>query len=241
MLLNPLYLFPILCFLAALVSQYSGLDLRLESLFYDRQHHLWPYRELWLTQDVIHKGGREFIAIIFLSVIAFLFATVRVERWQRYRIPALYVLLSGLTGIAVVAYLKAHTHLYTPWSLQAFGGAYPDIHLFDSVTANLPAGHAFPSGHASGGFALLGFYFLCRHYRHRYSRRALCLALFTGLLFGFDQQLRGAHMLSHDLFALMICWLSCLLWMKLLFREKECRPGDRDVVREVETHPLQPR
>jgi membrane-associated PAP2 superfamily phosphatase len=38
-----------------------------------------------------------------------------------------------------------------------------------------------------------------------------------GLLFGFSQQLRGAHFLSHDLWTLAICWgtaLGLFLWFR---------------------------
>lgn len=212
----PDYLFPIICLLAGIASQYSGLDIRLERLFYDSQQHAWPYKDLWLTQDLLHTAGRDLIAVIFVGVILFFLATFFVARLQRHRRAAGYVLLAGLSGIALVAVLKDTVHIYTPWDLQVFGGRYPTIHLFDPVAANLPAGHAFPAGHASGGYALLSFYFLARSrdYRHRYYLLALGLGM--GVLLGFAQQMRGAHMLSHDLFSLAICWSSCLIWAALL-------------------------
>jgi membrane-associated PAP2 superfamily phosphatase len=100
--------------------------------------------------------------------------------------------------------------------LQIFGGLYPNIRLFDTVAQSLPVGHAFPAGHSSGGFALLSIYFMARRHQYRHSSLFLYAALGLGLIFGFDQQIRGAHMLSHDLFSLAICWSSCLIWSALL-------------------------
>jgi len=212
----PHYLFPVVCVLAGIASQYSGLDIGREQFFYDYQHQLWPYKDTWLTEDFLHKGGRDFVALVIIGMILFLLATLFNDRLVRYRRNVSFLLLSSLTGIGLVAALKASSHIYTPWDLQMFGGLYPNIRMFDSVASNLPVGHAFPSGHASGGFALLSFYFLVRSQRHRYSSLFLYAALGLGMAFGFDQQIRGAHMLSHDLFSLAICWTSCLIWSALL-------------------------
>ncbi len=208
----PHYLFPVICILAGIASQYSGLDIRLEQFFYNDQLQLWPYKETWVTQDLLHRGGRDAVALVIIGMFLFLLATLFNDRLTPYRRNASFLLLSSLTGIGLVALLKASTHIYTPWDLQVFGGLYPNIRLFDPVANDLPVGHAFPSGHASGGFALLSFYFLARSHRHRYSPFFLYAALGLGLIFGLDQQIRGAHMLSHDLFSLAICWFSCLAW-----------------------------
>jgi len=206
------YLFPLFCILAALICQYSGLDINLEHIFYDQQHHIWPYKSAWLTRDVLHDDAHDVIVIIFLGILLFALATLFANKFKPYRRTASFVLLSSLTGIILVGLLKASTHMYTPWDLKEFGGLYPNIRLFDHVAANLPVGHAFPAGHASGGFALLSFYFAARHHQLRYSLQFLYGALATGLLLGIDQQVRGAHMISHDLFTLSICWLSCVFW-----------------------------
>jgi membrane-associated PAP2 superfamily phosphatase len=224
----PDYLFPIICMLAGIVSQYSGLDIGLERFFYDAQQHLWPYKDLWLTENLLHKAGRDFAALIIISMLLFVIATLFNKGLMRYRRTASFMLLSSLTGIGLVAVLKDITHIYTPWDLQVFGGQYPHIRLFDTVADGLPVGHAFPSGHASGGYALLSIYFAARSLHYRHSSRLLYVALGIGLLFGIAQQMRGAHMLSHDLFTLAICWSSCLVWSALLLpagKEEEVIAG----------------
>jgi len=216
----PHYLFPVVCMLAAVFSQYSGLDINMAQIFYDRQHHLWPYANLWLTQTILHDGAADVIGLIFISIILFFFATLFSSKGRRYRRATGFVILASLTGIIIVGALKDITHLYTPWDLKEFGGQYPNIRLFDSVASYLPVGHAFPSGHASGGFALLSIYFVARYYQHRYCLRSLYIALAVGFVLGLDQQIRGAHMISHDLFTLAICWLSCIFWAVVLLRPK---------------------
>jgi len=210
------YVFPVVCVLAGVASQYSGLDTGLERLFYDSQNQQWPYRDVWWTEKLLHRGGRDFVAVIVFGMILFALAAVFNSKLARYRRSAGFVLLSSLSGIGLVAILKASTHIYTPWDLAMFGGQYPHIRLFDAVADNLPVGHAFPAGHSSGGYALVSLYFIARYHHYRHSSLLLYFALGLGLIFGVTQQMRGAHMLSHDLFTLAICWASCLAWYPML-------------------------
>jgi len=210
------YIFPFICLLVAVFSQYSGLDIYLTQFFYDPLHHLWTYQNSWLTQTVLHDGAADVIKLIFMSIIVFFCTTFLLDKGRRYRRAAGYVIVASLTGIIIIAVLKEVTHLYTPWDLEQFGGRFPNIRLFDPVASHLPVGHAFPAGHASGGYALLSIYFAARYYQSRYSLRFLYAALAAGLILGIDQQIRGAHMLSHDLSTLAICWLSCLFWAGIL-------------------------
>lgn len=214
---RPYYLFPLLCVLVALLCQYSGLDIRLEKLFYDQQHHQWTYQSAWFTKKVLHDNAHDVVVVIFSAVILFFIGTLVSPRLVQYRRYVGYILLASLTGAIVVGILKSTTHMYTPWDVQVFGGKYPNVRLFDPVAENLPIGHAFPAGHASGGYAFLSFFFLARQQQFRHSRYLLYAALAAGLVLGIDQQVRGAHFLSHDLFTLAICWISCLVWLRILF------------------------
>jgi membrane-associated PAP2 superfamily phosphatase len=45
-------------------------------------------------------------------------------------------------------------------------------------------------------------------------------------VFGIDQQLRGAHFLSHDLFTAMICWAVALGLSRWMLRPRDAgRPA----------------
>ena len=48
------------------------------------------------------------------------------------------------------------------------------------------------------------------------------------MMFGIAQQLRGAHFLSHDLWALMLCWLVALAMHRVMLV-----PRMRDVCKEA--------
>lgn len=196
----------------AIASEYTGLDLYLESLVFDPVTGSWPYRSLFLTSGILHTGGRDFVALLALSGLAVLLASFRFAALVPYRGILLFVLLAGATGPAIVSLLKSTTHIYTPWHLVQFGGDMPYIRLFDTAPAGSPPGHAFPGGHASGGFAWFGPYLLLLAAGSRWRGMALLFPLLLGGVFGITQELRGAHFLSHDLIALAICWLSALFW-----------------------------
>jgi membrane-associated PAP2 superfamily phosphatase len=81
--------------------------------------------------------------------------------------------------------------------------------------------NCFPAGHASGGYAWLAFYFLGIHLNSKWRWVGLGFACSVGLIFGFSQQLRGAHFISHDLWTLGICWFFSLLIFKLMLAGKQ--------------------
>jgi membrane-associated PAP2 superfamily phosphatase len=58
-----------------------------------------------------------------------------------------------------------------------------------------------------------GLYFFCRHFWPERSGLVLFAVILAGVVFGFAQQLRGAHFISHDLTTALICWsVTLLLW-----------------------------
>lgn len=214
------YLVPLLAMGMALLSQYSGLDIWLAQQFYDQQHHLWPFQEHWLTQTVLHRGGRDVIGVFIIATFLLFLLSFIIKPWRRLRRGSGYILAASLTSLVIISQLKSHTHIYSPWNLKLFGGALPHIRLFDHVIKNLPVGYAFPAGHAGGGYILLSLYFLLRNSAHRYRYTFLVIAVVVGMAFGVAQQIRGAHMLSHDLTTITICWMSCIVWGKLLLQRQ---------------------
>jgi membrane-associated PAP2 superfamily phosphatase len=210
--------------LLAIASEYSGLDLYLEGLVYDPVTGSWPYRSLFLTSEVLHTGGRYLVVLLALAGVLLLVASLGVSALVPYRRVLLFVLLAGATGPAIVSLLKSTTHIYTPWRLAHFGGDMPYVRLFDRAPPGSLPGHAFPGGHASGGFAWFGPYFLLLAAGSRRRGLALLFPLLLGGVFAATQELRGAHFLSHDLIALAICWTAALCWTLVFFGW----PVDRD-------------
>ena len=69
-------------------------------------------------------------------------------------------------------------------------------------------GHCFPACHASTAFSFLAAFFWLRPWAPRAARWWLGLTLLAGLGFGAVQMVRGAHYLSHVLWAGWFCWLA---------------------------------
>lgn len=107
--------------------------------------------------------------------------------------------------------MKSWTHVDCPWDLLAYGGGRDFHALLAAVPADAPVGRCFPAGHASAGYAWVALYFFFLPTRPQWRWRGLGTGVGAGLVFGISQQLRGAHFMSHDVWTLMICWLTALL------------------------------
>jgi len=205
----------------AVIFEYSGFDIWWISHFYDPQKNIWPYQHHWLFDTVIHSGGQLFDKIVVLFwLITFVIVSCKSSLFG-YRKILLYFLCASAAGPLLVGISKSVTHIFTPWDLAIFNGKYPYVRLFDTVLPNLPVGHAFPAGHASGGYCFLSLFFVFHQYRSAHQYHGLLVGLFLGMLFGIGQQIRGAHFPSHDIFTLVICWYSSLLLYFLFYRKEE--------------------
>lgn len=207
---------PLALVVTGTICQYAGIDEWLIRPFFDSASKTWPYESNWWIAGLIHKGGRDLIAVILSSLLIGLIASLFYKPLATHRRDFAYLLLGALGGILIVALIKNLTHIYIPSDLTLYGGTMPHIRLFDTVPPGLPIGHAFPAGHASGAFSLISFYFLftIRGSRWRYPALFACLTL--GFSFGLAQQMRGKHFFSHDLFSLAICWAAALLVLYLM-------------------------
>jgi membrane-associated PAP2 superfamily phosphatase len=214
-------LLPMLFLILAVIFEYSGLDFWWESLFYDFQNHLWPYKHYWLFDDCIHAGGQWFDkAMGLVWLITFILTYFRKKLRQSRKI-LLYFLFATALGPILVSAGKRFSHIYTPWDLQIFQGDQPYIKLFDPVPAGAPVGHGFPAGHSSGGYAFLSLYFVLFYFRSSYRFFGLLFGICIGLVFGLGQQIRGAHFPSHDLVTLAICWYASMVSYFLFFPNEQ--------------------
>ncbi|WP_416304832.1 phosphatase PAP2 family protein [Neptunicella sp. SCSIO 80796] len=211
--------------LAILFIQYSGIDLYLSGLVYLPAEH-WQLKNSWLLDTVIHRGGRLVIAVAVMSMLLMtLLSLLPRYRNHAYRSVCIYLLVATLLSIGTVSLLKQITTLPCPWDVVGLGGNRHYLLLGQVFSPRLQTGHCFPSGHASGGFALFSIYFAAlrvsqlRRYSDtgRTEKLWLLPGLITGTVFGLAQQLRGAHFLSHDIASAAVCWFVCgtlavILW-----------------------------
>jgi membrane-associated PAP2 superfamily phosphatase len=129
------------------------------------------------------------------------------RRWRAWRRPLACLALSVLLSTLLVAWIKSWSNVDCPWDLVRYGGQHAYVDLFAARLAQPSTGRCFPAGHASAGYAWMAAYFLLLAVRPAWRRYGLSAGIVLGLAFGFAQQLRGAHFLSHDLWSAALCWL----------------------------------
>jgi len=189
--------------------EHTGLDLWLEDRWFALEGFRWAWRNSWLASTIIHVHGRQLIAAIAFTLLAALALGTKFQSLRDWRRPLVYLLLSIIALPALVAAWKHFSQVPCPWDLARYGGLAAYRHNLAYPLGNVHAGHCFPSGHASGGFALLSCYFAAYLNTDR-KLRWLWPGMLTGWVFGLGQQARGAHFLSHDLWSLAWCWFGAL-------------------------------
>ncbi len=200
-----------LLLLAGIICNETGVNLWLSSLVADGNNG-FPLRGHWLTERVLHYYAGKFTGILALGLILF---CLKQWLWPRASyhtiISSRYLMFSWLSSALAIGILKKVTKLPCPWSLKVFGGTNDYVGILDVFSKQFPAGYCFPSGHASGGYGLLGLAFIAFAYGFS-MRSALTLPVFLGALYGGAQISRGAHFISHDFFTVAICLISAWFW-----------------------------
>lgn len=204
------------------------------ALFFDSASGRWIGRHEWITNELLHTGGRWAIRTIAAIALAFWTATFVRRDWRAFRRPAAFFAIAVLLSWGIVGLLKTVTNVDCPWDLVPFGGRFPYVELFADRPDALRAAHCFPAAHASSGYALLALYFVFRERHARCAKLGLALGILTGLTFGLAQQARGAHFVSHDVWSAFLVWTVTLSVYAFAFRgrlwettEHEAAPARR--------------
>lgn len=218
---RPSVLFPALA-LAAVVAFFGfhgtggeTVDFRVQSWFWDGRDWLIPKDAGWFHQ-LAYTGPKVVIYAFALWLLWVMVAPARAPAWMGRR-RAAYLFLCLAVIPVVCTQLRAVTHMATPRDLAVYGAAapnaWPHLLLFDAKPVNYPS-HAFPAGHASGGFALLALAFAWAGAVAR--RRGLWIGLAYGGAMGLYQIARGEHFLSHTLATAALAWLVAASLARLL-------------------------
>ncbi|WP_306536099.1 phosphatase PAP2 family protein [Geobacter sp.] len=202
---------PLLLFVfAATACEITHMDLVLADRFYDFAAGNWPARQSWWAEWLIHKRGRDLVAVTAsLSFIAWILS-FQVPRLRPFRWAALYLVLAIGLGTGLVTLGKDMTGRHCPWSMERYGGSVPYTRLLEGNPPGEKKGRCFPAGHAAGGFSLMGIYFALRDRRITIARAGLAAGLALGTIYGYAQMARGAHFLSHTVWSAGICWSAAL-------------------------------
>lgn len=204
-----------------IVLEYFGVDLKIASYLYSLEGGQWILRKHWLTNDILHDGGRwlNYVAVLSVLLVTLYFSIknkkfpILTKAWQA-------LTLSLIFSFIAVSYFKSITNIDCPWDLSLFGGERPYLSLFAHRPDSLPIAYCFPAGHASIGYAWVALFFMLSVIKPSWRYYGLGIGLGFGLLFGISQQLRGAHFLSHDLTTLFICLMASHVVFKLFYRDQ---------------------
>lgn len=196
----------------------GDIDLLVADWLFALQGHQWQLKHAWITETLLHEYGRTLVGGILLGLLGAIALSYRLDSLRAVRSGLYYTLVSALISVAVVNALKAWTGIDCPWDLSRYGGTQSYVALFSAHPEGQTPGACFPSGHASGAYCWLGFFFFAGLYKPKWRGTTLTAVLSLGVVFGAAQQLRGAHFLSHDIWTLYICWTCASVCFLYLFR-----------------------
>ena len=194
------------------IFQFTDLDIRVQDRCYDFTNHRWPVeKQDALPRILFYSGPKILLGVLAGLLVVWLLLPVRWRPkflkncelpWAKRRLW--FVLLCLATIPTTIGFMKKRSDLYCPWSIDRYGGDRPHIHFFDPLPADYPpdCGQCFPAGHASGGFALLGLYYLSDSRRGRWF--GFAIGMTAGWVMGIYQMLKGAHFLSHTVVTMLI-------------------------------------
>jgi membrane-associated PAP2 superfamily phosphatase len=210
----PLALFVV----AAVLLESTRIDVWLADAIYRWEGGAWSLRRDPIVRDLFHDDAKRVIATLYGVLVIACALSFFVARLTAYRWGLVYLVTAVTMSTLSVALLKDVTHVNCPWAVDRYGGTAQYLSTWREILQHGRSGRCFPSGHASSAYALVASYFFCRCLAPRLRWYALGAALALGFAFGVAQQLRGAHYLSHDVWALAICWFVAVAATPILKR-----------------------
>lgn len=188
----------------------TNLDYLLIQPFFDANKQVFTWQHHWLFETLMHTGLKNAVIVIAIFTLG-LSVAFRLRRpFNKLTRPTFWTFCAMVMATSIISLLKSQSIHACPSHLTLFGGQQPYLPLFSSLPTNAPAGHCFPGGHASAGFALMAFYFAWRDQHKTHSYWLLSVGLILGTLMGLAQMVRGEHFMSHNI------WTGLIVWFVLL-------------------------
>jgi membrane-associated PAP2 superfamily phosphatase len=217
----------------AVLFKASGLDEALSSQFYDAARHRFLVGTSGWAELLGHQTGKSVILGCWLLLIAASIAALVLPALARYRTLLWTLALAMALGPIVVSVLKSINSHACPSSLKSFGGAaeYSAAWFVPSVEA----GRCFPGGHAAGGFSIVAVAFAGAVLRRPgLCRAGLSVGLAVGTAFSILQVAKGAHFMSHNLWAAAIdLWMAGLVFGPMMAPVRASRRTTKPLKAEV--------
>ena len=196
---------------------YTNLDLALRKAFFDASTNSWPYYDTFFTKKIGYDWIKFLLIAYGLTLIFLLAYSYKNHYWQKRRNLIIFLLACLIIIPSEIGLLKSVALKPRPEQIVEFGGTMPHVKLYQFLPSE-PTARNWPGGHASGGAALMGFYFIWSYKSLNWQRLGLFLGVFTSQFMGFIQVMRGQHFFSHNLWTLWFAWLTILLPHFFIFR-----------------------
>ena len=193
-----------------------GIDLKLSNLYFDYGANSFTLKHQIFLDAIMHDCLKHCMRIIALGSLAIaILTTFKQQAGQSILVltitlfsnPFFFVFIGMFSANSAVGILKHLSIHGCPNDLLMYGGKLPFLKLFSDLPLGVKAGHCFPGGHASGGFALVTFYFAFKSSKPRFAKAMLVISLLLGFAMGWAQIMRGEHFLSHNLWSAWVVWL----------------------------------
>ncbi len=189
----------------------TNLDFDLIIPYYDIENKVFSLKnDLFLTQ-VMHVGLRYFVIFVALTTLFLAVLGDKFKLSALVRRQLCWSFVGMMLSTLAVSILKSQSMHACPWDLTQFGGSLQFYPMFASLPIGELGGHCWPGGHASGGFALMAFFFTFRRTHPIFAYVSLVMSLMLGFVMGWTQMIRGAHFLSHSLWSAWVVWLVLLI------------------------------
>lgn len=192
--------------LSCLISIFYSLDHLLHAIIVRILPH-WQAQEPYFWHSFLYRFPKFILAACMLYWLCMLVLNNKCKNMVLSYGAALVYAVVLIMGVAKLKWL---TDVSCPWDHVLYGG------ILDPKTWLNHGGpfqyyECFPAGHATCGFAFLGW---CFSVNKKYYPAFFVLGVFLGCMLGFYQMLRGAHYLSHTITTLFLA----LLWFFLVDR-----------------------
>ncbi|MCH7390478.1 phosphatase PAP2 family protein [Acinetobacter dispersus] len=178
-------------------------------------HGTFPYKNDWFLDKLNHTYVKQLLTVVYVIFFFLWCASFKLEKLKPNRWLYGYMFWVSMLCTCIVGLLKAHSYHACPWYMthETATGFVWDF----SATA----GHCFPGGHASTGFALITGFFVYHLHQTQRAWFYLIAGMILGFAMGWAQMMRGAHFLSHNLWTAWVCVAINLLCYALTYKHHQ--------------------
>jgi membrane-associated PAP2 superfamily phosphatase len=191
----------------------TRIDLALEAPYYDARSGTFPLRYDWVMNVLVRHYVKDALIAAGIGTWIVALATLRARTGflATHRRRWWCVAASFVAVPTVVVLLQRVGPMHCPWDIDTFGGYAPYRDLWTAITTHRPdprLGRCVPAAFVTSGAWTMACALLWWPERKGMSV-ALGIALFVAILaYGWVQQFRGAHFLSHTLWSLWVAWVT---------------------------------